>query len=101
MPQVARQNDRFSTGHGCDRTSTVTGPSSNVFANGRGVERKGDPSVVHLINSGRRGRCQPHTVNIAGGSSTVFVNGKPIARVGDSIDSGAITSGSDNVFAGG
>ncbi len=98
MPQVARQNDRFSTGHGCDRTSTVTGPSSNVFANGRGVERKGDPSVRHNINSGI---CQPHTVNIAGGSSTVFVNGKPIARVGDSIDSGAITSGSDNVFAGG
>ena len=100
MPKVARQNDQFRTGHGCATTSTVTGPSTDVFANGRGVERKGDPSVSHLINSGRKGRCQPHTVNITGGSSTVFVNGKPIARVGDAIDRGSISSGSDNVFAG-
>ena len=99
MPQVARQNDRFSTGHKCTTTSTVTGPSTNVFANGRGVERKGDPSVVHTIKIGKK--CKPHSVKIASGSSTVFVNGKPIARVGDSIDSGAITSGSNNVFAGG
>jgi uncharacterized Zn-binding protein involved in type VI secretion len=101
MPKVARQSDQFRTGHGCNTISTVTGPSTNVFANGRGVERKGDPSVVHLINSGKKGKCQPHSVKIAAGSSTVFVNGKPIARVGDSIDSGAITTGSNDVFAGG
>jgi uncharacterized Zn-binding protein involved in type VI secretion len=99
MPAVARQNDQFRTGHGCSTISTVTGPSTNVFANGRGVERKGDPSVVHLFNAGKR--CFAHSVNIAGGSSTVFVNGKPIARVGDAIDSGAISTGSNNVFAGG
>jgi uncharacterized Zn-binding protein involved in type VI secretion len=99
MPSVARQGDNFRTGHKCTGTSTVTGPSSNVFANGRGIERKGDPSVVHTIKRGKK--CKPHSVNIASGSSTVFVNGKPIARVGDSIDSGSITSGSNNVFAGG
>lgn len=98
MPKVARQNDQFKTGHGCATTSTVTGPSTDVFANGRGVERQGDPSVVHSIKRGSK--CKPHTVNISGGSSTVFVNGKPIARVGDAIDSGSITTGSDNVFAG-
>ena len=96
MPAVARQNDTFSTGHGCTPVSQLTGPSSDVFANGRGVERKGDPSVVH--SEGRK--CRPHTVNISGGSGTVFVNGKPIARVGDSIDQGAINAGSENVFAG-
>ena len=98
MPAVARQNDSFKTGHGCTSTSQVTGPSSDVFANGRGVERQGDPSMSHSSKSGKS--CVKHTVNIAGGSSTVFVNGKPIARIGDSIDSGAITSGSENVFAG-
>lgn len=96
MPAVARQNDTFNTGHRCTSVSQITGPSTDVFANGRGVERKGDPSVVH--GDGRR--CKPHTVNISSGSGTVFVNGRPIARVGDSIDSGAIKSGSENVFAG-
>lgn len=98
MPAVARQNDSFKTGHGCSGTSQVTGPSTDVFANGLGVERRGDPSVVHSIRRGRK--CKTHTVNIAGGSSTVFVNGRPIARVGDAIDSGSITSGSPDVFAG-
>ena len=99
MPAVARQNDRFKTGHKCTTVSTVTGPSTDVFANGRGVERKGDPSVVHSIRRGSK--CKPHKVNIKGGSSTVFVNGSPIARVGDAIDKGSIISGSNNVFAGG
>jgi uncharacterized Zn-binding protein involved in type VI secretion len=99
MPAVARQNDSFSTGHGCTVTSTITGPSTDVFVNGRGVERKGDPSVQHTIKSGRS--CVPHTVNISSGSETVYVNGKPIARIGDKIDLGSITSGSGNVFAGG
>lgn len=98
MPAVARKDDSFSTGHGCTSVSQITGPSTDVFANGRGVERKGDPSVQHTIKSGRR--CVPHTVNIASGSGTVFVNGKPIARVADRIDSGSISSGSPDVFAG-
>jgi len=98
MPAVARQGDSFSTGHGCTGQSTITGPSGNVFADGRGVERRGDPSVPHTIKSGRS--CVNHTVRISSGSGTVFVNGRPIARVGDSIDAGSITSGSSTVFAG-
>lgn len=98
MPAVARQNDSFSTGHPCTGVSALTGPSSDVFVNGRGVERRGDPSVTHTIKIGKR--CVPHVVPITGGSSTVFVNGRPIARVNDSIDRGAIISGSGDVFAG-
>jgi len=98
MPAVARQGDSFSTGHGCTGESTLTGPSNDVFVDGIGVERMGDPCVEHTIKSGRR--CSPHVVNISSGSATVFVNGKPIARVGDSIDAGTITGGSSTVFSG-
>jgi uncharacterized Zn-binding protein involved in type VI secretion len=98
MPAVARQTDSFNTGHPCVSTSQLTGPSTDVFANGLGVERQGDPSVVHPHKVGKY--CVSHTVTITGGSSTVFVNGKPIARVGDAIDLGSITGGSGDVFAG-
>lgn len=98
MPAVARLSDSFKTGHGCTPVSKLTGPSTNVFANGIGVERQGDPSVSHTFDN--KSGCVPHTVNIRGGSSTVFVNGKPIARVGDAIDQGSISSGSPDVFAG-
>jgi len=97
MPAVARKTDKFKTGHLCTVISTLTGPSTDVFANGLGVERKGDPSVRHTT-SGRS--CTPHTVNIASGSSTVFVNDRPIARIGDKIDKDSIISGSPDVFAG-
>lgn len=97
MPAVARQGDGTTTGHGCDTASTVIGPSSNVFANNIGVERKGDPVAPHTIDSGNT--CVSHSAVINAGSSTVFVNNKPIARVGDSTDAGAITSGSPNVIA--
>lgn len=95
MPAVARLNDPFKTGHPSVPVSKITKPSTDVFANNLGVERRGDPSVLHQVGRGT------HIVNITGGSSTVFVNNKPIARVGDSIDKGAISSGSPNVFAGG
>jgi uncharacterized Zn-binding protein involved in type VI secretion len=98
MPAVTRQTDSFSTGHPCVSTSQLTDPSTDVFANGLGVERQGDPSVEHYYKVGKN--CVPHTVTITGGSSTVFVNGKPIARVGDAIDLGQITDGSGDVFAG-
>lgn len=98
MPAVARIGDPTTTGHGCDSVSTVIGPSSNVFANSKGVERKGDPVAPHTIPSGRS--CVPHSAVINVGSSTVYVNNIPIARVGDSTDGGSITAGSNNVFAG-
>jgi len=99
MPSVARIGDSASTGHACTGVTTITSPSSNVFANSKGVERKGDPTVVHTILSGNV--CVPHVETIKAGSSSVFVNGIPCARVGDACDAGAIISGSPNVFAGG
>lgn len=97
MPAVARIGDSIATGHGCDGTTTLTGPSSNVFANNIGIERQGDPTVVHRLTG--RGCSVTHTAVINVGSDNVFVNSKAIGRIGDSADSGSITSGSPNVFA--
>ena len=102
MPGVTRDGDATTTGHGCDATTTVTGPSTDVFCNSKGVERKTDPTAAHTIpNSASPPVCVSHSgAVINAGSSTVFVNSKAIARIGDSCDSGAITGGSTNVFAG-
>ena len=101
MPAVTRDGDATTTGHGCDDTTTVTGPSTNVFCNTRGVERKTDPTAAHTIPNGASPPvCIPHSASITEGSGTVFVNGKAIARITDACDGGEITSGSDNVFAG-
>jgi len=101
MPAVARQGDPTTTGHGCDSTSTITGPtgtSAKVYVNGIAVECQGDPVAPHTIPSGRG--CVSHSAVINVGSGTVKVGGKSLARVGDSTDGGAITAGSPNVFAG-
>ena len=102
MPGVTRDGDATTTGHGCDATTTVTGPSTNVFCNTKGVERKTDPTAAHTIPNGASPPvCLSHSgAVINAGSGTVFVNSKPIARIGDSCDAGAITGGSSNVFAG-
>jgi len=104
MPAVARFGDVTSTGHGCSATTTLAGPSTNVFCNTKGVERKGDPLAAHTIpftsGSPPVTVCIPHAAVINAGSGTVFVNSKAIARIGDSCDAGAITGGSSNVFAG-
>ena len=102
MPGVTRDGDATTTGHGCDATTTVTGPSTDVFCNSKGVERKDDPTAAHTIPNGASPPvCVSHLgAVINAGSSTVFVNGKAIARIGDSCDAGAITGGSGNVFAG-
>ena len=36
MPGVTRDGDATTTGHGCNTTTTVTGPSTDVFCNGKG-----------------------------------------------------------------
>ena len=101
MPAVTRDGDATTTGHGCNTTTTVTGPSTDVFCNTKGVERKGDPTAAHTIPNGASPPvCIPHSASITEGSETVFVNGKAIARKTDACDGGEITSGSDNVFAG-
>ena len=99
MPGVTRDGDATTTGHGCDTTTTVTGPSGDVFCNTKGVERKTDPTASHEITAGLG--CVAHTSSISAGSGTVKVNSLPIARIGDACDSGAITGGSGNVIAGG
>jgi uncharacterized Zn-binding protein involved in type VI secretion len=98
MPAVSRIGDTISTGHGCDSTTTLTGPSNNVFANTIGIERQGDPTVIHRLTG--PGCSVTHAAEVNAGSGSVFVNNKPIARIGDSADDGFIISGSPNVFAG-
>ena len=100
MPAVARQGDPTTTGHGCDGTTTVVGPTgagSKVYANNIAVECKGNPTAAHTIRSGNN--CVPHNAVINVGSGNVFVGNIAIARVGDSTDGGSITDGSPNVFA--
>jgi uncharacterized Zn-binding protein involved in type VI secretion len=101
MPAVARDGDPTTTGHDCDATTTVTGPTgavAKVYANNIAIECKGNPTASHTIKSGNS--CVDHPASINAGSGTVFVGGVAIARVGDSTDGGAITGGSPSVFAG-
>jgi len=102
MPAVARNGDPTTTGHACDATTTVVGPtgaSAKVYCNNIAVECKGNPTAPHTIKSGDA--CVPHAAAINVGSPNVFVGGIELARVGDSTDGGAITAGSPNVFANG
>lgn len=98
MPAIVRDGDPTTTGHGCDATTTVTGPTGagSVFANGIAVETKGNPTAAHTIPAGAV--CVPHSAVINVGSPDVFVRGIAVARVGDSTDGGAITAGSPDVF---
>lgn len=98
MPAIVRDGDPTTTGHGCDATTTVTGPTGagSVYANGIAVETKGNPTAPHTILSGSI--CVPHSAVINVGSPDVFVKGIAVARVGDSTDGGAITTGSPDVF---
>ena len=100
MPAIARNGDPTTTGHGCDGTTTVTGPTgagAKVFANGIAIECIGNPTAPHTIKAGRN--CVPHGAVINVGSGNVFVGGIGVARLGDSTDGGAITAGSPNVIA--
>ena len=99
MPAVCRKGDSLSTGHICTSTTTLDTPGqSTVRANGILIARVGDPTVSHPFPPAPP--CAPHVANVNAGSSTVRVVGKFIARIGDSADSGAMTSGSSNIFAG-
>ena len=76
--------------------------STNVFVNGIGVSRQGDPNTAHLLPPFPPPiPCPSHSAGIAVGSTKVFVNGKGCGRVGDSITGcTAVATGSTNVFAG-
>ena len=102
MPAIARDGDPTTTGHGCNGTTTVTGPTgagARVFANGIAIECIGNPTAPHTIDAGPKRSCIPHSAAINAGSGNVFVGGIGVARVGDSTDGGAITAGSPNVIA--
>ena len=112
MPGCARVGDTINTGHLCDTTATIIVGSNDVFVNGKSATFLGSDISSHTIESQRGvqppgpptnpSTCIPHlNQKVYAGSTTVKVNGKPMARKGDSADSGSITGGSTNVFAGG
>lgn len=95
MPAVTRIGDADVV-H-CGQPKRAQG-SGNVFANGRGISRKGDKNTVHP-KPGKN--CPAHSAALAGGSSTVFVNGRACGRVGDKVSGcTSVAQGSPNVFAG-
>lgn len=94
MPSVSLLGS-YCTGHGAWPSRPSISGSSNVFFNGKPVNRLGDKWAVHCAKS-----C--HDGILISGSSSVFVNGLPIGRIGDFIDCGSkVADGSLNVFAGG
>ena len=99
MPAICREGDSLSTGHICTGTTTLDTPGqSSVRANGILIARVGDPTVSHPHPPAPP--CPPHVAYVNVGSSTVRIGGAYVARIGDSADSGAMTSGSSNIFVG-
>ena len=100
MPAVSRKGDELSTGHICTSTTTLDTPGQGTcFANSILIARVSDPTVS--LPFPPLPPCAPHVANVNVGSPNVFVEGLAVARIGDSTDSGAMTSGSGNVFANG
>lgn len=99
MPAVCRKSDSLSTGHSCDSTTILATPAQGtVYINGRLVARITDKTISHDIKVGLA--CVPHVHQVKAGSGTVYTEGLKTARIGDAVDSGNMTSGSPNVFAG-
>lgn len=99
MSAICREGDTLSTGHACVGTTTLDTPGqSTVRANGILIARVGDPTVSHIAPP--TPPCPPHVRFVNVGSSTVRIAGAFVARIGDSTDSGAMTSGSSNIFCG-
>ena len=104
MPAVARGNgtDPTSTPHGTGRrcasatTQATAACSGDVFVDGIGVVREGDPMKEHPDVG-----CGNHAPGLVSFSATVKVNGKGLGRSGDSYGDGSvITAGSGTVNAG-
>ena len=100
MPAVCRVGDSLTTGHACTGTTTIASSNTDgtVKVNGIEVIVVGAPTVSHPAPPVPP--CPPHVRFLNVGSSTVRVNSIPVGRIGDSADSGAMISGSSNVFAG-
>lgn len=72
------------------------GGSANVFINGIGVVRLGDPWETHCCPGGGCHGAVQET-----GSATVFANGLPVARTGDNVSCGSVNQiGSPDVTSG-
>ena len=100
MPAVSRKGDSLSTGHLCVSTTTLATPGQGtVFANKILIARITDSTVAHPFPPVPT--CANHTSTVKTGSSTVNIAGRKCAREGDAADAGALTSGSNNVNAGG
>ena len=100
MPAVSRKGDSLTTGHICTSTTTLDTPGQGTcFANSILIARVSDPTVPHPNPPSPP--CPDHVANVNAVSPNVFVVGIAVARIGDSADSGAMTSGSGNVFANG
>ena len=103
MPAVARKDSTDTvaspdgTGKNCASPTTQSTDvgSGDVFANGIGVVRAGDPMIGHP----EAGDCATHAPGLSSYSSNVYANGKLIGRLGDEYSGHTITSGSPNVFA--
>ena len=100
MPAVCRVGDSLSTGHACTGTTTIASSNTNgkVKVNSINVIVVGAPTVSHPAPPNPP--CPPHVRFLNVGSSTVRVNSIAVGRIGDSADSGAMISGSSNVFVG-
>jgi len=100
MPAVSRVGDSLSTGHACTGSTTIASSNTDgsVKVNNINAIVVGAPTVSHPFPPNPP--CAPHVANLNAGSSSVFIQGITVGRVGDSADAGAMTSGSDNVFAG-
>jgi len=99
MPQIVRVGDSVATGHPCTGSTSLAGHNTDgsVFANGIVIAVIGAPTQVH-----EQPPCNianPHSVNLAAGSPKTYVNGIQVGRIGDSIDAGAMSGGSPDVFA--
>ena len=99
MPEVSREGDTLSTGHGCTGETVLDIPTQyKVFIENKLVARVGDPTVPHSHNPPL---CPDHVANVNVGSSKVIIVNSPVARVGDSTDAGEMTTGSAKVIIGG
>jgi len=82
------------TGHGCWGGRVNVGASPDVYVNGLGWHRVGDPWATHCCIA-----CHGSVART--GSETVFVNAKAACRVTDDVACGSkMMTGSTTVFCG-
>ena len=99
MARISTHLHKAKTGHGCTFVVPVKATQRSVYAEGRPVLRRGDPTKPHVIRVGIY--CVGHMAKVNRGSSSVFARGIPVARRGDSTDFGRLIQATGTVHAGG